>query len=324
MKLIALEEAFWYDKLTTDGSPLSRVPVKSEVLADWRRRLADFTELRLPEMDKHGVDMQVLSLTSPGIQMQPDPNIAVDDARTANDFLASIVGAYPQRFQGLAAIPLQDPPRAARELRRAVVELGLCGALVNDHTLGHYLDEPQFTPFWEALEELGVPLYIHPNGNPSDAWNVTGGYPGLETATWSWAARTGGHAMRLIFGGVFDRFPGARIILGHMGEFLPFQLSRFDARSADLDLDLGQPLPAKPPSEYFGTNIAITTTGVFSHATLIAAIDIVGIDNVMFSIDYPFEPTEKAVEFINTAPLAPADRERVAHVNAERILKLTP
>jgi 2,3-dihydroxybenzoate decarboxylase len=297
------------------------VPVKSEVVADWQRRLVDFTEFRLPEMDKYGVDMHVLSLTSPGIQMQPDSTIAVADARAANDFLAGVIGEHSRRFQGLAAVPLQDPHQAAAELRRAVEELGLCGALVNDHTLGHYLDEPQYVPFWEAVQDLDVPLYIHPNAVPSDDWSVVREYPGLDTATWSWAARTGGHAMRLIFGGVFDRFPGARIILGHMGEFLPFQLTRFDARYADLDLK--QPL-GKLPSEYFGTNIAITTTGVFSHAALIAAIQAVGIDNVMFSIDYPFEPTGKAVEFMCTAPLAPADKERVGHANAERILRLNP
>ena len=320
MKLIALEEAFWYDKLATDGSPLSHLPVKPEAIASWRRLLPDFTEFRLPDMDKYGVDMQVLSLTSPGIQMQPDPEIAVADARTANDFLATVISAHPRRFAGLAAIPLQDPERAAAELRRAV-GTGLCGALVNDHTLGHYLDEPQYAPVWEALQDLDVPLYIHPNAVPSDEWNVVRGYPGLESAVFSWAPRTGGHAMRLILGGVFDRFPGARIILGHMGEFLPFQLSRIDARYADLDLR--QPL-GKLPSEYFGTNIAITTTGVFSHAALIAAIQAVGIDNVMFSIDYPFEPTGRAVEFIRTAPLAPADQEKVGHANAERILRLKP
>jgi len=319
MKLIALEEAFWYDQLATDGSPLGHVPVKSEVVADWQRRLADFTELRLPEMDEHGVDVQVLSLTSPGIQMQPNARTAAADARAANDYLAAVISDHPERFAGLAAVPLQDPEQAAEELRRAVDELGMRGALVNDHTLGHYLDEPQYVPFWEALQDLDVPLYIHPNAVPSDDWNVLRGYPELDSATWSWAPRTAGHAMRLIFGGVFDRFPNARIILGHMGEFLPFQLSRFDARYADLDLK--QPLQ-KLPSEYFGPSIAITTTGVFSHAALIAAIQAVGIDSVMFSIDYPFEPTGKAVEFMRTAPLAPADKERVTHENAERILRL--
>ncbi len=320
MKIIALEESFWYDKLTTEGSDKARawLQLKSEVGADWQRRLVDFTEYRLPDMDRNGVDMQVLSLNSPGIQAQPDPDIAVADARTANDFLADIVKEHPQRFAGLAALPLQDPSKAAAELRRAI-GLGLHGALVNDHTLGHYLDEPQYATFWETLQDLDVPLYIHPNAVPADTWKVVQGYPGMDTAMWSWAPRTGGHAVRLILGGVFDRYPNARVILGHMGEFLPFQLTRLDSRYEVLNWE--HPLE-KLPSAYFGTNIAITTTGVFSHAALIAAIQAVGVDNVMFSIDYPFESTEQAVQFIRTAPLAPADQARVAHVNAERILRL--
>src|SRR5580700_4823388 len=319
MNIIALEESFWYDKLATEGNTARAwLQLKSAVAADWQRKLVDFTEYRLPEMDRNGVDMQVLSLNSPGIQVQPDPGIAVADARMANDFLADIINEHPQRFAGLAAVPLQDPPRAAAELRRAV-GAGLRGALVNDHTLGHYLDEPQYAGFWETLQDLAVPLYIHPSAVPADSWKVTAGYPGLETAMWSWAPRTGGHAMRLILGGVFDRYPDARVILGHMGEFLPFQLSRIDSRYRVLDVE--HPLD-KLPSEYVRTNIAITTTGVFSHAALIAAIQAVGVDNVMFSIDYPFESTEKAVQFIRTAPLAPADQERVAHGNAERILRL--
>ncbi len=317
MKLIALEESFWYEKLATEGSTTSHVKIKGSVAEEWQRKLIDFTEYRLPDMDRNGVDMQVLSLTSPGIQIQPDPDIAVSDACTANDFLADIIKEH-QRFAGLAAIPLQDPARAAAELRRAT-ELGLSGALVNDHTLGHYLDEAQYALFWETLQDLEVPLYIHPNAVPSDNWKVVEGYPGMDTAMWSWAPRTGGHALRLILGGVFDRYPNTRVILGHMGEFLPFQLSRLDSRYQVLDLK--HPLE-RLPSEYFGTNIAITTTGVFSHAVLMAAIQAVGVDNVMFSIDYPFESTEQAVQFIRTAPLAPGDQERVAHVNAERILRL--
>lgn len=178
-----------------------------------------------------------------------------------------------------------------------------------------------FAPFWEALQDLGVALYIHPNPVPSDEWHVLRGYPGLDHGTWSWNHRTGGHALRLIFGGVFDRFPGARIILGHMGEFLPAQLYRIDVRYRDLDPEVQQPLK-KLPSEYFGSNITITTSGVFSHTALVDAIQAIGVDNVMFSIDYPFEPTRDAVEFIRTAPLSPSDKERVAHGNAERILRL--
>jgi len=318
VKIIALEESFWYEKLATEGSTVSHVRVKSAVAADWQRKLVDFTEYRLPDMDRNGVDMQVLSLTSPGIRVQPDADVAVADARTANDFLADIIKEHPQRFAGLAAIPPQDPPEAAAELRRAI-EAGLCGALVNDHTLGHYPDEPQYARFWETLQDLDVPLHIHPSAVPAGNWKVVQGYPALDTAMWSWAPRTGGHAMRLIPGGVFDRYPNARVILGHTGEFLPFPRSRLGSRFEVLDFK--HPLE-KPPSEYLRTNIAITTTGVFSHAALIAAIQEVGVDNVMFSIDYPFESTEKAVQFIRTAPLAPADQARVAHVNAERILRL--
>ncbi|HEY7259938.1 MAG TPA: amidohydrolase family protein [Trebonia sp.] len=323
MKLIALEEAVWYDKLATDGSPLSRVPVRPEVLARWQRRLGDFAEFRLPDMDKFGISLQVLSLTAPGVQMQPDTQVAVSDARAANDYLAAVISEHPTRFQGLAAVPLQDPRQGAAELRRAVVDLGLCGALVNDHTLGHYLDEPQYEPFWETLQDLGVPLYIHPNPVPPDKWKIFDGLPGLDFGAWGWNHRTGGHAMRLIFGGVFDKFPGARIILGHMGEFLPAQLSRVDLGYSYLDPRVQRQLKRRP-SEYFGPNIAITTSGVFSHQALTDAIATIGIDNVMFSVDYPFESTRQATEFIHTAPLAAADKARVAHANAERILRLTP
>jgi len=179
VKIIALEESFWYEKLATEGSTVSHVRVKGAVAAEWQRKLVDFTEYRLPDMDRNGVDMQVLSLNSPGIQVQPDPDIAVADAHIANDFLADIIKEHPQRFAGLAAIPLQDPPKAAAELRRAI-ELGLCGALVNDHTLGHYLDEPQYAGFWETLQDLDVPLYIHPSAVAADNWKVVQGYPAMD------------------------------------------------------------------------------------------------------------------------------------------------
>jgi 2,3-dihydroxybenzoate decarboxylase len=172
-----------------------------------------------------------------------------------------------------------------------------------------------------VLRDLGVALYIHPNPIPSDEWKVLQGYPGLDHGTWGWNYRTGGHALRLIFGGSFDKFPCARIILGHMGEFLPAQLFRIDIRYRDPKL---QKQLKKLPSEYFGTNITITTSGVFSHQALIDAIQTVGIDNVMFSIDYPFEATGRAAEFMRTAPLAPADKEKAGHANAERILRLKP
>jgi 2,3-dihydroxybenzoate decarboxylase len=321
MRRIAMEEAFWLDDLLTPGTPSSHQGsvYHPDVLARWATRLIDFTEYRLPEMDANGIDMQVLSLTSPGIQMQPDVTVAIDDARRGNDALAEIIAGQPTRFSGLAALPLQEPEAAAEELRRAVVDLHLPGALVNDHTLGEYLDAPRFEVVWAALEELDVPLYIHPSGHPPDLWHVLDGRPELSGPTFSWAAATAGHALRLIYGGVFDRFPGTTVILGHMGEFLPFQLARLDARHPDLVLEnrLG-----KLPSQYFVDNFVITTSGVCSHAALLGAVLEIGVDNVLFAVDYPYESTADAVQFLDSAPLARSDRAKIAHENAERILRL--
>jgi 2,3-dihydroxybenzoate decarboxylase len=321
VRRIAMEEAFWVDGLVTPGTPSSHQGsvYRAEVLTRWATRLTDFTDYRLPEMDAHGIDMQVLSLTSPGLQMQPDARVAVEDARRANDALAEIIANQPTRFSGLAALPLQDPDTAAGELRRAVVDLRLPGALVNDHTLGEYLDAPRFGVVWAALEELGVPLYIHPSGRPPDQWHVLDGRPELSGPSFSWAAATAGHALRLIYGGVFDRFPSTTVILGHMGEFLPFQLARLDARHVDLDLENGL---KKLPSQYFLDNFAITTSGVCSHAALLGVVLEIGIKNVLFAVDYPYESTADAVQFLDSAPLAEADLAQIAHGNAERILRM--
>ncbi|HJQ48788.1 MAG TPA: amidohydrolase family protein [Amycolatopsis sp.] len=320
MRRIALEEAFWMPGLAPDSHPFSHL---SRRKGDWaeqaQSRLADFEKYRLPEMDEYGVDVQVLSLTSPGLQAQLDTTRAVEDARRVNVFLAEIVGKYPGRFAGLAALPLQDPAAAAAELEYAVTELGLRGALVNDHTLGRYLDDRTFDVVWERLQALRVPLYIHPNAIPADSWKVLSGYPFLAGSSFGWAATVAAHALRLIYGRVFDRFPHVTVILGHMGEFLPFQTSRLDSRHANMDLE--DP-PDKLPSQYLRDNIMITTSGVCSHSALVAAIDAVGIDNVMFAIDYPYESTAQAVEFLDNAPLARSDLERVAHRNAERVIGL--
>ncbi|MFJ9054706.1 amidohydrolase family protein [Streptomyces sp. NPDC102409] len=320
MKIIAIEEAVMLPGLITQGTALNgAIPFKPEVVAQWLKRLPDITEHRLADMDENGVTMQVLSLTPPGVQMQPDAAIAVRDARHANDALAAIVAAHPTRFGGLAALPLQDPAAAVREAERAVRELGMAGFLVNGHTCGHYLDEPQFRPVWAALEELGTPLYLHPTPAPTGDWGLTHDRPELVGPLYSWAAETGGHALRVILGGVFDDFPGARLIVGHMGEFLPFQMSRLDVQIQNITTRVAL---RKKPSEYLVDNVAITTSGVMDDTMLQAAIGAVGIDNVLFAIDYPFEKSSQAVGFLLDADLPTGHRRKIAHRNAERLLRL--
>lgn len=317
MRYIALEEAFSIPGL---ADPMPQLSSRTTRYAqEWLRKLPDFTEYRLPEMDAAGIDVQVLSLTVPGLQADIDAETARDHARRANDYLAQVVSDHPTRFRGFAALPLQDPSAAAAELDRCVTELGFCGALVNDHLGGHYLDEPTYEPVWEALESLGVPLYLHPGAPPADRWQVLSGHPELYGSMWSWAAEVSGHALRVLFSGVFDRHPSATLILGHMGEFLPFQRSRLDSRYPTIETDYRL---QRPPSAYLGTNIVFTTSGVFSPAALVGAVLEVGADAMMFSVDYPYESSWAAVEGFERTTLSPGDREKIAHANAERILKI--
>jgi len=317
VKYIALEEAF---SIPGIADPMSRLSSRTTPYAqEWLRKLPDFTEYRLPEMDSAGIDIQVLSLTVPGLQIDIDAATARDNARRANDYLASVVSEHPTRFRGFAALPLQDPVAAAAELNRCVDELGFCGALVNDHLGGRYLDDPLYEPVWEAVESLGVPLYLHPGAPPADDWRVLNGHPELYGAMWSWAAEVSGHALRILCSGVFDRYPSATMILGHMGEFLPFQRSRLDSRYATTSSDYRL---QRPPSAYLGTNIVFTTSGVFSPAALAGAVLEVGADAIMFSVDYPYESSHDAVAGFERTTLSPQDREKIAHANAERILKI--
>jgi 2,3-dihydroxybenzoate decarboxylase len=319
MKYIALEEAFSIPDL--DRQPFARSDSRRvhRLVEEWSRKLPDFTEYRLPEMDAAGIDIQVLSLTIPGLQADIDPAAARDEATLANDYLARVVTEHPDRFRGFAALPMQDPAAAVAELERAVRELNMCGALVNDHLQGHYLDEPRYDELWSALEELAVPLYLHPGAPPADHWKVLDGRPELYGSTWSWAAETGGHALRVIFGGVFDRHPRATLILGHMGEFLPFMRSRLDSRYLTLEPEV--PLQ-RMPSAYIGTNLVITTSGVFSPAALTGAVLEIGADAIMFSVDYPYESSYDAVAGFERTTLSDTDRHKIAHLNAERIMKL--
>jgi predicted TIM-barrel fold metal-dependent hydrolase len=269
-------------------------------------------------MDANGVDMHLLSLTVPGVQMF-DAATAVALARLSNDRLSDTVRAHPTRFAGLASFAPQDPAAAAKEMERAIKTLKLDGFLVNSHTDNGYLDEPRFWPILEAAEALGAPLYIHPRA-PSDGMAAPFRDYRMEGSIWGYGVETGTHAVRLMLSGTLDRFPRLRIVLGHMGEALPFWLWRLDYMAQPgARADLRNQLKA---SEYFRRNFAITTSGLEDPLLLRFCVDTIGIDNVMWAIDYPYQPTKPAVAFLESAPLSEEERERVAHGNAERIFGL--
>jgi 2,3-dihydroxybenzoate decarboxylase len=281
--------------------------------------LEDFGDRRIEIMDKHQVDFVVLSLAGPGVQVEKDPARAQKRAKEVNDFLAREIQKRPKRYGGFAHLAMQNPAGAADELERCVKDLGFQGAMINGQTNGEYLDLDKYSVFWERAGALESPIYLHP-GNPVDHPAVYSGHPELWGPVCSWAFETGAHALRLVFGGVFERYPKARLILGHMGETLPLNLWRFDSRW--LVSHRGSMTLAQTPSFYIKRNIAITTSGVCSGVSLRCALDSMGDSNVMFSIDYPFEKTELAAQFIETARVTETDRIQVASENAKRILRL--
>jgi 2,3-dihydroxybenzoate decarboxylase len=279
-------------------------------------RLSDFGEQRLSAMDRTGIERAVLSLSGPGVQIERDTATAVRSARAANDLLAGEIARRPRRYSGFAHLALQDAAAAADELERCVKELKFVGAMINGHTNGCYLDDPAFLPFWERAEALGTLVYLHP-ADPVAPLPVLAGHKALKRATWEWGVETGSHALRLVFSGLFDRFPRLRLGLGHLGETLPFLLSRFDSRARLYGVKLG-----KRPSEYIRENIVVTTSGMFSAEPLRCTIDAMGADRVMFSADYPFEDIDEAGRFMDTVPLSDALRADIAFNNAGRMLGL--
>ena len=234
-------------------------------------------------MDEAGIARSVLGLAGPGVQIERDTATAIRNAKSANDFLAKEVAKTPGPLFGLCHLAMQDAQAAADELERCVHELKFCGAMINGHTNGQYLDHPSLHPFWERAEALGAPIYIHPT-DPVTPAPVLDGYNGLRRATWEWGFETGSHALRLVFGGLFDRFPRAKVVLGHLGETLPYLLWRFDSRAKLYNVKL-----AKPPSAYIKENILVTTSGMCSAEPLNCSIAALGHEHVMFAADYPFE-----------------------------------
>jgi 2,3-dihydroxybenzoate decarboxylase len=315
---IALEEHFLCPGFIEYWDPtVAEMPAaKREGLLS---RLTDFGEMRLASMDQAGIARAVLGLAGPGVQAERDTAKAIRNAKAANDFLATEVHKRPDRYSGFAHLPMQDAKAAADELERCTRELKFPGAMINGHTNGQYLDHPSLAPFWERAEALGALVYLHPT-DPVSVAPVLEGHKGLRRATWEWTFETGSHALRLIFGGLFDRFPRALLGLGHLGETLPFLLWRFDSRAGP---DFYNVPLKRPPSQYIKENIVITTSGMCSTEPLNCCIAALGHNRIMFGADYPFEKAEEAGLWFDSVPLPDNIRTDIAFNNATKILKLT-
>ncbi|HWW65283.1 MAG TPA: amidohydrolase family protein [Sphingomonadaceae bacterium] len=283
--------------------------------------LLDIGEGRLRDMDANGVDMQLLSLTSPGVQMF-DADTAAGIATSSNDELAAAIARHPTRFAGLAAIAPQDPARAVKELDRAIGTLKLNGIIINSHTNGEYLDQERYWPILEAAEALNAAIYIHPRTLPESAIGPYLDY-NLWSAMWGYAAEAGLHGMRILTSGVLDRFPKLKIVLGHMGEGIPYWVYRIDHMYGVTSRHSAVKLKMKP-SEYLTRNFAITTSGMNHHPALDYCVEVLGADNIMWAIDYPYQDSKEAVTFMDSAALSDAQRAKIYHGNAETLFHIAP
>jgi 2,3-dihydroxybenzoate decarboxylase len=315
---IAFEEHF--------NLPQFEIPEYADAatMREIRRRLLDVSEQRLADMDATGIDYAIQSLVSPDLQSETDAKHAVSAAKEVNDTLAEIVAAHQPRYGGFAILPLQDPTAAADELERCVKELGFHGTMVNGFTnlgnaeTGLYYDDPRFFPFWERVEALRAPVYLHPR-NPLPAnQGIYDGYPELLGASWAFTVETATHVLRLMVSGLFDRFPNVTLIIGHLGETLPFTMWRINhwaGRQGNLRYK-------RPLTEYLRENLYVTTSGFFRTQALNATLAEIGEDRVLFSVDYPFESMQEAATWFDNAAINDNTREKIGRTNAQRLFKL--
>ena len=321
MKIVALEEHFILPREEASLPPGAHRGSDRERLLgfDVVAELIDLGDRRIAAMDAAGISMQVLSHNQPGCQAL-DASAAVPMAGEVNDLLFEAVKAHPGRFEGFAALPTADPAAAVRELERAVTKLGFKGAMINGHTRGRFLDAKQFWRIFECAEGLGVPIYLHPSRPQSAVMQAYfDGYEELALAAWGFGIETGAHFLRLLFAGVLDAFPDLKIILGHLGEGLPFMLHRINDQTRLAAARRGL---KKAPAQYLTENLVVTCSGNFSAPAFLCTVSALGVDNVLFSVDWPYESNAAAVDFLLRQPLAPRDLEKIAHLNAERILRL--
>jgi 2,3-dihydroxybenzoate decarboxylase len=289
------------------------------------RRLLDMDGERLSEMDEHGIGFAVLSINAPGVQSVFDRALAIDVARRGNDALAAAVARHPDRYAGFAALPMQDPDAASAELARAVNDLRFKGAMVNgfsqvgDSDTIIYYDDPIYRPFWATVAQLGVPFYLHPRDPLPNRMPIYDGHPWLRGASWAFGVETATHALRLMASGIFDAHPKLTVILGHLGEMLPYNIWRFDHRVTKRPREI----PAKRTfSEYLRSNFYVTTSGNFHTPTLTCAIAEMGADRVLFSVDYPFEEVVDAAAWFDQAEISESDRVKIGRTNAAALFKI--
>jgi len=314
VKKIALEEHFLDPGMEEYWRPtmVDVAPAKTTQLYGC---LTDFGEQRLAMMDKAGIARVVLAIAGPGVQVERDTAKAVRKARESNDFLAKEIQKRPERYSGFAHLPMQDAKAAAEELARCMRDLKYHGAMIDGHTNGKYLDDRSYDPFWERAAELGAAVYLHP-ADPVAPLPVLAGHNVLHRPMWGWGVETGSHALRIICSGVFHRYPKARLVLGHLGETLPFLLWRFDSRAKMY----GWNLP-KPPSQYLKENVWVTLSGMYDAPPMHCSLDALGRDRVMFSADYPFD-SDGAAAFMDAVPMDESLRADVAYNNAAKLLGL--
>jgi len=289
------------------------------------RRLVDLDGERLEEMDRNGIAFAILSLNAPGVQSMYDARKAVGYATRANDTLAAAVSRHPARYAGFAAVAMQDPDAACKELTRAIKELKFKGVMlsgfsqIGDEKTIIYYDDPRYRPFWSTLADLGVPFYLHPRDPLPERVTFYDGHPWLRGASWAFGVETATHALRLIASGMFDRHPKLIGILGHLGEMLPYCIWRFDHRVTKRPRDI----PAnKTFTEYLQKNFYVTTSGNYHTNTLKCAIEELGVDRVMFSVDYPFEECADAAGWFDGCDIGASDKERIGRANAVQLFNL--
>ncbi len=325
MRTIAIEEHFLskgFREVMQRNASSRGDSLQPTLTAERQVKLADLEILRLQDMDASGIDLQVVS-DNGSVAASGALDEGLKLARQSNDQLAQACAAHPDRFAGFATLPMTNPEAAAEELERAIRSLGLKGAMIHGTTNGRFLDDPAFLPVLEQAAALAVPIYIHPAFPPAPVREAY--YSNLDpavgfvlsTSGWGWHSEVGIHALRLILAGVFDRLPTLQIIIGHVGEMIPFMLARIDDWLTPMAKQLQQPVP-----EYFLHHFHITTSGFFTDPPLLLAMQVMGADRILFAVDYPFSTNEQGRAFLDHAAISPADKEKISHLNAERLLRL--